>query len=364
MLGQKISTNLSCLPFYPCQACYDISRYKYKISTLPSGAPKIDDIIKLRHSDFTRYHMTQSMKHMCSVLLGAFILLSALAGVAKSVEQTPASPSIGLALGSGGAGGLAHIAMLQVFDDLKVKPDQIVGSSIGAVIGVLYAAGLSAAEIEEIFDQFGGSGLDALSRLALSDNGLNLSDFLDVDIGNGGLIDPSAFLDFLAGKIKARTFEDLTITMQVVATDYWSGETIVLNKGDLFTAIKASIAVPGLFSPVAHENHLLIDGGLSNPLPYNLLSDKHDMVIAIDVTGSRLPADETEVEITRVFFKAFEIMQQSIISARMSHQKPDVYIKPDISDIRLLHFNRLKHIHKQAQPAAEKLKQELLQFQK
>lgn len=299
---------------------------------------------------------------MLSILLSTFILLSPFAGAA-SAQQTSTAPSIGLALGSGGAGGLAHISMLQVFDDLKLKPDQIVGTSIGAVIGVLYAAGLSAAEIEEIFDQFGGSNLDTLSRLALSDNGLNLSDFFDVDIDNGGLIDSSAFLDFLAGKIKARTFEDLTIPMGVVATDYWSGETIVLNKGNLFTAIKASIAVPGLFSPVAHDNHLLIDGGTSSPLPYNLLNDSHDLVIAIDVTGSRAPADKTEVELTKLFFKAFEIMQQSIISARMSHNKPDIYLKPDISNIRLLHFNRLKQILKQAQPAADKLKQELLQFQ-
>jgi NTE family protein len=325
--------------------------------------PKIRDINKHRQKKFTYQHMRQSMKRILSILLSAFILLSPLAGAAKSAQQAPTAPSIGLALGSGGAGGLAHISMLQVFDDLKLRPDEIVGTSIGAVIGVLYAAGLNATEIEEIFDQFGGSSLDALSRLALSDNGLNLSDFFDVDIDNGGLIDSSAFLDFLAGKIKARTFEDLTIPMQVVATDYWSGETIVLNKGDLFTAIKASIAVPGLFSPVAHDNHLLIDGGTSNPLPYNLLSDSHDLSIAIDVTGSRASADKTEVELTKVYFNTFEIMQQSIISVRMSHQKPDVYIKPDISKIRLLHFNRLKQILKQAQPAADKLKQELLQFQ-
>ena len=151
--------------------------------------------------------------------------------------------------------------------------------------------------------------------------------------------------------------------MQVVATDYWSGETIVLSEGDLFAAIKASIAVPGLFSPVPHGERLLIDGGTSNPLPFDLLSKSHDLIIAIDVTGSRASADKTEVELTEVYFNTFEIMQQSIISAKMRHQEPDVYIKPDTSNIRLLHFNRLKQIHKQAQPAADKLKQELLQLQ-
>jgi len=149
--------------------------------------------------------MTPLLKAILSKLLIAVLLLSPLPVMANGDGQKPKAPSIGLALGSGGAGGLAHIAMLQVFDALKLKPDRIVGTSIGAVIGVLYAAGLSATQIEEIFDEFGGSSLDALSRLALSDADLNLSDFFDVDIDNGGLIDSSAFLDFLSGKIEART---------------------------------------------------------------------------------------------------------------------------------------------------------------
>lgn len=309
-----------------------------------------------------KWGMTSLWKNMLSKLLIAVLLLSPLSVVAESEEPKSATPSIGLALGSGGAGGLAHIAMLQVFDDLKLKPGQIVGTSIGAVIGVLYAAGLSAEQIEEIFYEFGGSRLDVLSHLALSDTELNLSDLFDVDIDNGGLIDSTAFLDFLAAKIEARSFSDLMIPMEVVATDYWSGETIVLSKGDLFTAVKASIAVPGLFSPVPHGEQLLIDGGTSNPLPFHLLIDSHDLVVAVDVTGSRVSSDKAKVEFTEVFFKTFEIMQQSIISAQMSHQKPDVYIKPDTSNIRLLHFNRLKQIHKQAEPAAEKLKEKLLNF--
>ncbi len=306
--------------------------------------------------------MTPLLKTILSKLLIAVLLLLPFPVMAKSDGQKPKAPSIGLALGSGGAGGLAHIAMLQVFDDLKLKPDQIVGTSIGAVIGVLYAAGLSAAEIHNIFDEFGGSSLDALSRLALSDAELNLSDIFTVDIENGGLIDSSAFLDFLAGKIDARTFKDLTVPIKVVATDYWTAETVVLDEGDLFAAIKASIAVPGLFSPVRRAERLLIDGGTSNPLPFNLLSDRYDLVVAVDVTGSRAPGDETEIDLTDVFFKTFEIMQQSIISARMEHHRPDIYIKPDTRNIRLLHFNRIKTITEQAKPAAEELKKQLSDF--
>jgi NTE family protein len=271
----------------------------------------------------------------------------------------PKRPSIGLALGSGGAGGLAHIAMLQVFDDLEIKPDRITGTSIGAIIGSLYAAGLSAGKIKDLFDDFGGSNLDALSRLMSPNSELTLRDLLKIDIANGGLFDSSGFLDFLAGKIDARSFEDLAIPLEIVATDYWSGDAIVFKEGDLFKAIKASMAVPGLFSPVSLDDQLLVDGGMSNPLPFDLLTGNYDVVVAIDVTGPRTAQKSDEVDLTDLVFSAFEIMQQSIIKERIRAGEPDIYIQPDTNDVRLLHFNRIEDILERAKPAAEKLKKEL-----
>ena len=242
------------------------------------------------------------------------------------VEHGAQAP-IGLALGSGGAGGLAHIAMLRVFDDLEIAPDRIAGTSIGAVIGALYAAGLSADQIHAIFDDFGGSSLDALSTL----------------------MTPSA----------ERTFEELSIPLEIVATDYWTGEPVVLSEGDLFMAIRASMAVPGLFSPVKHGEHLLVDGGMSNPLPYDLLTDRHDLVVAIDVSGTRVPDGGSERGMTDLLFSTFEIMQQSIIAARMQSARPDIYLRPDTNDVRLLQFNRIETILEHAGPAAADLRRRL-----
>ncbi|HKJ05256.1 MAG TPA: patatin-like phospholipase family protein [Geopsychrobacteraceae bacterium] len=299
------------------------------------------------------------MKTFISLLLVTTVLLFASDAFAKEVKPS-IEKSVGIALGSGGAAGLAHIAMLQVFDDLQIIPDRIAGTSIGAVIGALYAAGLNAAEIHEIFAKFGGSELDALSELVQTDQGLELDKMLLVDFGQGGLLDPDGFLDYLAGKIEARTFEDLVIPLEVVATDYSTGHSIVLKQGDLFSAVKASMAVPGLFPPVQIGKQLLIDGGTSNPLPVDLLVQRHDLTVAVDVTGSREGRIDTQRDWLEMFFNTFEIMQQSIIAVRKENNQPEIYIKPDIRNVRLLHFNRIANIMQQAAPAAKQLRFELI----
>jgi NTE family protein len=252
--------------------------------------------------------------------------------------------------------------MLQVFDDLKIKPERIAGTSIGAVIGVLYAAGLSAEEIRDIFDEFGGSSLDALSRLVRPKTEPWPGMLIGLDISNGGLIDAGKFLEFLAGKIEARTFSELTIPLEVVATDYWTGESVVLREGDLFAAVKASMAVPGMFSPVLRDKQLLIDGGTSNPLPFDLLKGRHALIVAIDVSGQRRAGENEQVDLLDLVFNSFEIMQQSIITARMQSFAPDIYIRPDTRNVRLLHFNRIDSILEQAGPAAEQLRRELTAY--
>ncbi|RLK50606.1 NTE family protein [Alkalispirillum mobile] len=269
--------------------------------------------------------------------------------------------SVGVALGSGGAGGLAHIAILRVFDEQGRRPDALAGSSIGAVIGALYASGLSADEIYDIFDDFAGSELDALSQLMRPSSDLTLRDLLKLDFGDGGLIDPDGFLEFLAGKMEARRFDDLSIPLEVVATDYWTGEMVVLDEGELFPAIKASMAVPGLFPPVRRGEQLLIDGGTSNPLPFDLLTGRYDMVVAVDVSGARRRGEQDEAGLTDLLFSTFEIMQQSLIAAQMRYGQPDIYLKPDTSDVRLLHFHKIDLILEQAAPEAEALREALLQ---
>lgn len=296
------------------------------------------------------------MKTICVTVM---LCLTLLGGSAMSDDSKADRPSVGLALGSGGAGGLAHIGMLQVFDELGVEPDLIAGTSIGAVIGVLYAAGLSADEVYDVFDDFAGSNLDALSELMSPSAELGLTDLLKIGLSNGGLIDASGFINFIKSKVEARTFEDLATPLKVVTTDYWTGEMIVLDSGDLFLAVEASMAVPGLFAPVKFGNALLVDGGTSNPLPHDLLTDACDIVVAVDVSGSRKRMNGEQPPLTDMLFSTFEIMQQSIVTARQRNGAADIYIKPDIRDVRLLQFNRIETILDQARPAADELREAL-----
>lgn len=296
------------------------------------------------------------------ILFGAILSLMALTAAADKEQGAGTQRSVGLALGSGGASGLAHIAMLQVFDELGIQPDRISGTSIGAVIGMLYAGGLDADAIRDVFSDFDGSGLDVLRALAVKDTDLSLADVWDMDMNNGGLLNADGFIDFLADKVGVTDFDELRIPLDVVATDFWSGETVVLSEGNLLQAVKAGIAVPGLFSPVRINDQLLIDGGTSNPLPYNLLTGRYDLVVAIDVTGTR-PPDEADVNWINMLFKTFEVMQQSLINAHMRESEPDIYIRLDIVDVRLLEFNRLSYILKQAESAAKDLKQQLVERQ-
>ena len=276
-----------------------------------------------------------------------------------SAGAAPPPLSIGLALGSGGATGLAHIAMLQVFDDLGVRPARITGTSIGAIIGALYAAGLDASEIRDVFDEFGGSSLDMLSGLLEADPGDKLTGLLEIELGNGGVLDSKRFMDFLRSKIEARRFSDLRIPLEVVATDYWSGKTVVLREGDLFEALAASSAVPGLFPPVGRGDQLLIDGGTSNPLPADLLAGRHPLVVAIDVSGTRERSEDGQAGLTELLFQTFGLMQQSLIASQLEMSPPDVYIKPDISGVRLLHFNRIEEVMEESEPAADALRKAL-----
>lgn len=279
----------------------------------------------------------------------------------EAADGHSAPLSIGLALGSGGAAGLAHIAMLQVFDDIGIRPARISGTSIGAIIGALYAAGLNAGEIHDVFDEFGGSSLDMLSGLLAADPGDKLTGLLELELGDGGVLDSTRFMDFLRSKMDARTFADLEIPLEVVATDYWSGETVILRDGDLFEALAASSAVPGLFPAIQRGDQLLIDGGTSEPLPVGVLIGRYPLVVAIDVSGTRERSSDGQAGILKLLFQTFGLMQQSLIATQVENSPPDIYIKPDISNVRLLHFNRIERIMEESRPAAEALRQALQQ---
>jgi len=264
---------------------------------------------------------------------------------------------IGLALGAGGANGLAHISMLEVFDELGIKPVKIAGSSIGSIFGAMYSSGLGSGEIKAIVDELVVRKHDSWKDVFLNKKILQWVDFLDPEIGKGGFISGDAFLAFLFEHIQVRTFEELTIPMAVVATDFWEREQVVFDSGDLLSAIQGSMALPGLFTPVRRSDRVLIDGGAVNPVPYDILIDACDMTVAVDVSGKRSP--KKDLSFLDAFFNTFQIMQHSIMAGKIALQRPDILVSPDIVDIRTLEFHRVDDIFKQAREAKDRLKRDL-----
>ena len=196
-----------------------------------------------------------------------------------------ARPSIALALGGGGARGLAHILMLEVFDELGIKPKVIAGTSIGAVFGAAYASGLSAklirAHAEEALSQRFGIARQLLS--ARSEPVLKILNFLPI---RSALLNPETLLELCCPRGIARDFADLEIPLKIVATDYYAQDQTVLTEGPLRTAVAASIALPALFTPVTVNGRMLMDGGLVNPLPFDVLNGEADVTVAVDVSGA------------------------------------------------------------------------------
>jgi len=266
---------------------------------------------------------------------------------------------IGLALGAGGAKGLAHILMLEAFDELGIKPHIITGSSMGAVIGALYASGRSGKEIRKFVNGLVISSKESWSEALLRKDILKWIEFIDPELGKGGLIDGENFIQYVHKELQRTSFEELAIPLKVVTADFWRREQIVLESGQLLAAIKASMAVPGLFAPVSMDNRVLVDGGMVNPVPYDLLFDDCDITIAIDVMGSTSVQTSAIPSFFDAIFNAVHIMQQSILAEKMKNHRPDIYIRPHITDIRMLDFISAELIYQQAMPAKEQLKKEL-----
>ena len=239
---------------------------------------------------------------------------------------------IGVALGAGGAKGLSHIAFLQALDELGVRPAVIAGTSIGAVIGGFYAAGVSGARLEQLVKEI---GFRDLYKIVLDFSLLS----------NSAIFKGKGIEDFLSREIPVRTFEEVEIPLKVVATNFWERRPVVFESGSLITAIRASMAMPAVFEPVLLNDMVLVDGGAVNPLPYDLIRQECDLTIAIDVSGEKTYAPGDSIpNMVESILSTFQIMQAAIVEAKKQLSPPDIYVKPALTNIRVLDFYRYKEI--------------------
>ena len=266
-------------------------------------------------------------------------------------------PRIALVLGAGAARGWAHIGVIRALADAGVKPHLVCGTSAGALVGAAYASGK----------------LDQLEDWIRNLGNLDMLGLLDPGFAKGGVIHGAKLMTTFGALIASRDIEDLPLEFAAVATDIESGREVWMREGSLTTAVRASIAIPGVFSPVNVDGRWLVDGGLVNPVPVSLARALGaDIVIAVNV-NERLPApgirryarpraddgvgfwdrlrqrwtaDEPKTPdgplpgILGVSVDALNIMQNRVMRARLAGDPADVLLSPRVEQIGLFEFNR------------------------
>jgi NTE family protein len=267
---------------------------------------------------------------------------------------------IGLALGGGGVRGLAHIAVLEALDEFGLKPAVLAGTSMGAIIGALYASGMHGKEIRGKVNRHLVLKNDTWRQLLEKKTDLlKWVNAFSIEFSRGGLINTQGFLKFLLTEIQKNTFEELEIPLLVIAADYWTAEEVVFQSGELQPAIQASMAVPGIFRPVSINDRVLIDGGTVNLVPYDHLWGRSDFTIAVNVCRARKSGRQEVPNALESVLGTFDIMQTAALLAKMKYRKPDIYVHLEIQGMRMLDFSRVEEVFVQAAPSITQLKKQL-----
>lgn len=308
---------------------------------------------------------------------------------------------VGLVLGSGGMRGLSHISVIEYLHLSGIKPDIVAGSSIGSIIGALYAAGK----------------LDDFKRDFFKMNKAEMLKYFYPAMSKSGLLDADKIIDFLKKYIPADAkIEDFETPLAIVATDFGTGRPVVFMKGKVLAAIRASISIPGVFIPVHYKGSLLVDGGVSNPLPIDIVRRMGaKKVIAVnlqpDVTTKKMSAaaekkeesasssgisllqqkyvemikktwrsnvnskwlsswfDAGKEEKKKTLPNMFDIMVQTVqimmwqsTKLILLKNKPDVLIEPTILDITSLDYSKSKRAYEEGFRACERVKPQILKL--
>lgn len=277
---------------------------------------------------------------------------------AQAQSEDGGRPTIGLALGGGGAKGGAHVGVLKVMEELHIPIDYISGTSIGAIVGGLYASGMTAAELEEALASvdWNEAMRDKPPRRDLAfrrkeEDARYLFDF-EVGVGKGGLKFPAGLVSgqnlyFLLQSLTipvadVQDFDKLPIPFRAVATDVNAGLPYVLKDGYLATAMRASMAIPGFFSPVELDGRILVDGGLVNNLPVKVARAMGaDIVIAIDL-GAPLSTQEVGDSIVQVFQQTMRMLTRPNVEP--SILLADLVLNPGVSGFGTMSFGEIQQI--------------------
>ncbi|WP_377293103.1 patatin-like phospholipase family protein [Rhizobium sp. SG2393] len=268
-----------------------------------------------------------------------------------------AGPTVAVAFGGGGARGLAHLHVIEVLDEMGIRPVAIAGSSIGAIMGAGMATGMPGREIRDYTLATVGRRGEVFNRL-WSLRPTTLSQAMTNGFRFGQFNIERILKAFLPDAIP-EDFSRLPIPLKVTATDYYGMHETVFDKGALHPAIAASCAIPAVFMPVKIGGRVMIDGGIYNPIPFDHLRSLADIVIAVDVVGG--PDGDGETMPTRIdsLFGATQLLMQSIIAMKLKAGAPDILLRPDVNRFRVLDFLRAADVLAATESIRDELKRAL-----
>jgi NTE family protein len=298
---------------------------------------------------------------------------------APKAEAPAAGPRIGLALSGGGARGLAHIGVLKVLEELRVPVHCVVGTSMGSIVGGAYASGAQPAALERIVlaTDWDAVFSDRPPREEISSR-RKQDDYKtlfapEFGVKHGGLVLPKGIIAGISIEAYFRTltepavgtinFQQLPIPFQAVATDIETGEAVILDRGSVAQAMRASMAVPGAIAPVEIEGRLLVDGGISNNLPIDQTRKLcADVVIAVNISTPPLKRAEITSVVT-ITGQLINFLGKASVDEQLKRLgERDVLIAPDLGDISSGSFDRTRDAIQIGEEAARKMTEQLRRY--
>lgn len=274
--------------------------------------------------------LTHAKKFVLSLL--AFFLLASCATMLPS--GAPRQPKIALVLGGGSAKGFAHVGVIRVLEQEKIPIHMIIGTSVGSLIGGLYAANPNSFDLE---------------WLAFK---IDRGDVLDFSIvySKLGPVQGAKLEGFIDQNVKVKRVEDTKIPFTPVATDLNTGETVLLERGSLAKSIRASSSIPGIFVPVTFDNRTLVDGGVTNNVPCDIARAKGaDIVIAVNLQKD-VKSQAAAESLVDIIAQSISIMMRE--SSRSKLGSADVVIEPEAKGISMFDFTQKKRLMEEGIKAA------------
>jgi NTE family protein len=309
-----------------------------------------------------------------SVTIGSLCIgLCAIAAAADqpAAAARPTRPRIGLVLAGGGAKGGAHVGVLKVLEQLHVPIDCIAGTSMGALVGAGYASGIPSDELQKFIvgidwkKVVGGQGARALEPIEQKRQGVTYSNQLELGVRKSGIVAPAGLVNtsniddllrqFVANARMQSSFDRLPIPYRAVATDMVTGNMVVIDKGDIATAMRASMAIPGAFAPVIMGEQILSDGGLVRNIPIDVARNLcADVVIVVNLVEP--PADPAKLQTaTQLISRMSDVMIQANEQLQLESLTPrDVQIDVQMGSIGTADFERVPETIPLGEEAARK----------